>query len=108
MSTASAIPPYAATIVPALQSIQHQYGYLNREALERYSEKSGVPRYRLHAIASFFPHFRLTPPKRLTLKVCRDQSCHLAGSGQILKDLAAIAGDDVAVEGVSCLGRCDR
>src|SRR4029079_2765006 len=56
----------------------------------------------------FFPHFQLTPPKKVTLKLCRDMSCHLAGSGKILRELAGLTNDDIAVEGASCLGRCDR
>ena len=48
------------SLVTALQKIQSQFGYLKREALEQYSEQTGVPLYRLHSVASFFPHFQLT------------------------------------------------
>ena len=75
------------SLVTALQKIQSQFGYLKREALEQYSEQTGVPLYRLHSVASFFPHFQLTPPKPVTLKICRDMACHMAGSGQILRDV---------------------
>src|SRR4051794_24174193 len=98
-----------AALVPALQRIQHQYGYLKREALEQLSRDTGVPLYRLHSVASFFPHFALTPPAPITLRVCRDMACHLAGSRQMLRDLSATySNGQVAVQGVSCLGRCDR
>ena len=70
------------SLVSALQKIQGQFGYLKREALEEYSEQTGVPLYRLHSVASFFPHFQLTPPKPVTLKICRDMACHTAGSGK--------------------------
>ena len=100
---------YGATLVPALQKIQHEFGYLEHGALKEYSNSSGVPLYRLQAVASFFAHFQLTPPKKVTLRVCRDFSCHLAGSGKMLDELRSTAvGDQVAVEGASCLGRCDR
>ncbi len=72
----------AAPLVTALQKIQRQFGYLKREALEQFSEQSGVPLYRLHSVASFFPHFQLTPPKTVTLKICRDMACHMAGSAR--------------------------
>ena len=75
------------SLVTALQKIQSQFGYLKREALEQYSEQTGVPLYRLHSVASFFPHFQLTPPKPVTLKICRDMACHMAGSGKMLRDL---------------------
>lgn len=95
-------------LVPALQRIQHQFGYLEREALEKFSADSGVPLYRLHAVASFFPHFLLTRPQPVTLRVCRDMSCHLAGSGAMLRELGSLTGEQVSVQGASCLGRCDR
>lgn len=95
-------------LIPALQRIQHQFGYLKREALQQFSEESGVPLYRLHSVASFFPHFHLTAPKPVRLRICRDMACHMAGSGKMLRELESIGGDHVAVEGVSCLGRCDR
>jgi NADH:ubiquinone oxidoreductase subunit F (NADH-binding)/NADH:ubiquinone oxidoreductase subunit E len=99
---------YAPVLVPALHRIQDEFGYLKPEALADFSRESGVPQYRLQAVASFFPHFLLTPPKKIVLRVCRDLSCHLAGSGKMLRELDALTSEEVAVEGVSCLGRCDR
>ena len=99
---------YSPVLVPALHRIQDQFGYLKPEALEAFSKETGVPQYRLHAVASFFPHFLLTPPKKVVLRVCRDLSCHLAGSHKILRELNALTSDEIAVEGTSCLGRCDR
>src|SRR5436309_272028 len=98
-------------LISALQRIQDQFGYLKRDALEQYTAESGVPLYRLHSVASFFPHFRLAPPPPVTIRVCRDMACHLAGSRKIITDLTAAAQSregQVAVQGVSCLGRCDR
>lgn len=99
---------YTPMLVPALHRIQHQFGYLKREALEEFSKASGVPLYRLQAVASFFPHFQLTPPKKVVVKVCRDMSCCLAGSGKMMQELNGLTSDLVGIEGASCLGRCDR
>lgn len=96
-----------AQLIPALQRIQQQFGFLKPEALRQFSEESGVPLYRLHSVASFFPHFQLEPPKPVTLRICRDMACHMAGSGEMLRELKN-AGPYIAVCGVSCLGRCDR
>lgn len=97
-----------ASLIPALQRIQRQFGYLKPEALQEFSEESGVPLYRLHSVASFFPLFQLTPPKPVTLRICRDMACHMAGSGKMLRELGTLGAGHIAVEGVSCLGRCDR
>jgi NADH:ubiquinone oxidoreductase subunit F (NADH-binding)/NADH:ubiquinone oxidoreductase subunit E len=102
------LTPYKPMLVPALHRIQEQFGYLKREALEEYSQESGVPLYRLQAVASFFPHFQLAPPKLVTVRVCRDMSCHLAGAGTLLQELSRLNSNNVTVEGTSCLGRCDR
>jgi formate dehydrogenase beta subunit len=99
---------YAPVILPALQRIQGEFGYLQREALEQLAKDSEIPLYRLQAVASFFPHFQLTPPRKVTLRVCRDMACRMAGSEELLSDLTASAGNEVTVQGASCLGRCDR
>jgi formate dehydrogenase beta subunit len=108
MSVNTLPPDYTARIVPALHRIQHEFGYLKREALEESALELDVPLHRLQAVASFFPHFRLTPPKKVTLNICRDMACHLAGTGEAIAELRATAGEHVEIKGVSCLGRCDR
>jgi NADH:ubiquinone oxidoreductase subunit F (NADH-binding)/NADH:ubiquinone oxidoreductase subunit E len=103
-------PPstYEPRIVPGLRRIQEQFGYLKREALQQFSAERGIPLYRLQAVASFFPHFRLSPPKPVTVQVCRDMACQMAGSEKIIDELGKTCGASVEVQGASCLGRCDR
>ena len=105
---AEPLTSYSPVLLPALHRIQQQFGYLKQEALEEFSRQTGVPRYRLQAVASFFPHFLLTRPKRVVLRICRDLSCNMAGSGKMLRELNSLTSEHVAVEGASCLGRCDR
>jgi NADH:ubiquinone oxidoreductase subunit E len=99
---------HSTVILPGLQRIQREFGFLKREALERFSRESAIPLYRLQAVASFFPHFRLHPPAKVTVHVCRDMACHLAGSAEILQELGKSAGEQQSIHGASCLGRCDR
>jgi NADH:ubiquinone oxidoreductase subunit F (NADH-binding)/NADH:ubiquinone oxidoreductase subunit E len=108
-SISSNLPLYhEVSIVPALIEIQERFGYLDRDALKKFSDTHSVPLQRLQAVASFFPHFRLTPPAKVVLKVCRDMACHMAGSADIISKLGALSGEKFAVKGASCLGRCDR
>jgi NADH:ubiquinone oxidoreductase subunit F (NADH-binding)/NADH:ubiquinone oxidoreductase subunit E len=97
---------YEPVILPRLQRIQRAFGYLKREELERFAKEEGIPLYRLQAVASFFPHFRLSAPTKVTVCVCRDMACRMKGSGDLLRDLRDTK--DVTVRAVSCLGRCDR
>src|SRR4029079_6111286 len=100
-------------IVQQLNQIQSRFGYLPRESLVALAERLAVPLYRIQEVVSFFPHYRKTPPPELEIHVCRDMSCHLRGSAQLIDDLkknlsAEIADGRASVCGVSCLGRCDR
>lgn len=107
-------------IVQRLREIQNRYGFLPDKDLRDLARETGVPLYRVEEISSFFPAFVLerTNPAPTVIRVCRDMACHLRGAGDLLdpkKGLPALAdqlsqqtGKKVCVEGVSCLGRCDR
>jgi len=98
-------------IFEELKAIQRQHGYLPAEQLELLSKKIDVPLYRLHGVASFYPHFHLTPPARAEVRVCTDMSCHLRGAGELKAGLERrfLGADprEVAIRDVSCLGQCD-
>ena len=99
-------------IVQELSHLQDTHGYLPKEELHRLSERLDEPLYRLHELASFFPHFRLQKPATLQVDVSRDMACRLRGSAGMRKGLEALqeefGAERLAVCGVSCLGRCDR
>lgn len=101
-------PYYEAVIVPALHRIQSKHGYLKPEEMRRFSQESGIPLHRLHEVASYFPHFRFSKPPRLTVRICRDMTCRMAGSARYLQELGRMANADLEVEGTSCQGRCER
>jgi len=99
-------------IFDELRAIQLRYGYLPKAELESLSQRRQIPRYQIHSVASFYPHFHLTPPSRAEVYVCADMSCRLNGACDLRAELAArFAGsraEDVQIKDVSCLGRCDR
>jgi formate dehydrogenase/NADH-quinone oxidoreductase subunit F len=98
-------------LIDDLKAIQHRHGYLPAEELRTLSERTRTPLYAIHGVASFYPHFRLDPPPRVQIRVCRDLSCHLHGACALLDTLtetverAGLDGWDV--QPVSCLGQCD-
>ena len=95
-----------------LRAIQQQFGYLPVDQLQQLATKIHVPVSQIHSVASFYPHFHLTPPPRADLKVCADMSCHLRGGLDLKANLQqAFRGEraeDVSIRDVSCLGRCDQ
>jgi len=93
-----------------LREIQHEYGYLPVEQLQLLAGKIQLPLSQIHAVASFYPHFRLTPPPKVDVRVCGDMTCHIRGGPEVKAALQqAFRGtDDVVIRDVSCLGRCDQ
>jgi len=95
-----------------LRAIQREYGYLPVEQLHRMSERLNIPISRIHAVISFYPHFRLTPPPKLDVRVCADMTCHLRGAPQLKSRIEGLFGnknkDEFTIRDVSCLGRCDE
>jgi formate dehydrogenase beta subunit len=99
-------------IFDELRAIQLRCGYLPKAELENLSRRGQIPLYQIHSVASFYPHFHLTPPSRAEIYVCADMSCRLNGACELRAELARrFAGDraeDIQIKDVSCLGRCDR
>jgi len=95
-----------------LRTIQRDFGYLPSEQLKQLAEKIRVPISQIHAVASFYPHFHLSPPPKVDVRVCADMSCHLRQSDQVRSALdSAFQGTDpkeISIRDVSCLGRCDQ
>jgi len=99
-------------IVQELQKIQERCGWLPAEELRALSQRLTVPLHRLHEVASYYPLYRLKPPPRVDVKICRDMACHMAGAERVRAEVEMITSEypagSVAVDGVSCLGRCDK
>ena len=109
-------------IVQELLRLQDTYGYLPRKQMAMLAHRLSVPLYRVHEVATFFPHFTVFPSDEderrgaaslpeYEVAVCRDMACQLRGAVQYAEALeksAAAHGGKVRVRSVSCLGRCDR
>jgi len=80
--------------------------------LQSLASQTQTPLYHLQGLATFYPHFRLTPPPAVEVRLCDDFACHLNGAAELRRGIQArIEGSGpagVVVSGVSCLGRCDR
>ncbi|MEY4394933.1 MAG: hypothetical protein RL595_2182, partial [Planctomycetota bacterium] len=99
-------------IVQGLQEIQKRCGYISPEEMRTLAEKLEVPLHRVHEVATFYPLYRLSPPKGASIRICRDMACHTHGAENLIASVQALADelgkDQLDVCGVSCLGQCDR
>ena len=95
-----------------LRAIQRDFGYLPAEQLQLLAAKIRIPVSQIHAVASFYPHFHLSPPPRVDFRICADMSCHLRGGDKVKSALESAFqtadAKEISIRDVSCLGRCDQ
>ena len=102
-------------LVPLLQKVQGELGYIPEEAVFGISDKLGVPASEVFGVLTFYAQFRLTPQGRNLVKVCRGTACHVRGSPRILRrlerHLGVRSGETTAdleftLEDIGCFGSC--
>lgn len=104
-----------AYLIPLLQDIQEEYGYLPRTVLEYMSKKTGIPLSRIFGVITFYEQFYLEPQGKHTIKCCRGTACHVKNGVKIAETISDIlqvkegeTTDDrmFSFETVACLGTC--
>ena len=104
------------SLIPILQSIQHEFNYLPKEALRYLADRSEITAAEIIGVASFYSQFRLHPVGEHMIKVCVGTACHVKGAVQVydafrreLKLKDGIDTDEAGkytIEKVACLGCC--
>jgi NADH-quinone oxidoreductase E subunit len=103
------------SLLPLLQDIQDEFGYLSEESIVAVSEFLKLPVTKVYGIASFYDQFRFIPPGKFHLKVCRGTACHVRDSVSILRQVQKILKIEegqvtrdgmFSLEVVSCIGAC--
>jgi NADH-quinone oxidoreductase subunit E len=102
-------------LIPVMEAVQDEFGYLSKEAMLEISRFLHVPDSNIYGVATFYALFRLTPRGKNMVSVCRGTACHVRGGGRILqeveKKLGIKAGEtskdmEYSLETISCFGSC--
>lgn len=72
-------------LLPILQQIQAQLGYLPREAMLKVAEFLRIPEMDVYGVVTFYNQFSLVPPGKHSIRVCLGTACHMKG-GYIVLD----------------------
>ncbi len=102
-------------LIPLLQAVQEQLGYLPKLAMEEIAAALDIPAVEVFGPATFYNSFRLHPPGEHQFKVCMGTACYMIG-GQIALDsferrLQIKPGETTAdrrfsLDQVACVGCC--
>jgi len=103
-------------IIPLLQALQNQFGYLPAEALELVYQKTEIDRAQLISVSTFYTQFRHIPYGKHLIKVCTGTACHVKGAGNVydafrrelkMEDGSITTADQLfSIEKIACLGCC--
>ena len=104
-----------AELVPILQDVQVNFGYLPEEAMLRIARFLRLPESAVYGVATFYAQFKLTPTGKRIVRVCRGTACHVRGGVGILNEVEKQLGikrgetsDDLeySLETIACFGSC--
>ncbi len=110
-------PKREAALLPVLQLIQREQGFISPEAVAWTAAKLGVPPLRIGEVLSFYTMLRRKPAGRYVIQVCRNISCVMAGAADLVAHLEtrlAVKPGETTPDGkftlleVECLGNCDH
>jgi len=102
-------------LIPILQELQAEEGYLAEEALQDVSRLLRLPISKVYGVASFYNQFRFNPIGRYHILICRGTACHVKGSVallQVLRHALKIDPGQTTRDGfftldvVACIGAC--
>jgi NADH-quinone oxidoreductase subunit E len=115
LTVLSAYQPTKHELIPILQSVQAEFGYLPEDSLRQVASHLRVPEAHVYGVASFYAQFRFTPPGKQQIMVCRGTACHVKGAPNILEEIETRLGIqegetspdlEYSLETVACIGCC--
>jgi NADH-quinone oxidoreductase subunit E len=102
-------------LIPILQHVQNEYGYLPEHTMLEIAKFTRVPESQIYSVATFYGQFRFTPKGKKHVMVCRGTACHVRGAPRILEEVEKLIGIKVgetssdleySLETVACIGAC--
>ena len=94
-------------LLPVLHEVQEAFGFIPMEAVPAIAGALNLSRAEVHGVISFYHHFRQEAPGRHVVRVCCAEACQAVGAEALAEHAKArLAGSDVTLEPVYCLGLC--
>jgi NADH-quinone oxidoreductase subunit E len=102
-------------LIPMMQDLQAEYGYLPPQELKALAAELGVPLSRVYGVAMFYSSFRLSPRGLHEVTLCMGTVCYLKGAPKISEAICAEYGIKpggttsdrlFTLQAVNCVGAC--
>ena len=106
------IEPRRDHLIECLHRIQDAHKHLSARHLVALADLLHLAPAEVYEVATFYHHFDVVregevAPPPLTVRVCDSVSCALFGAESLINKLESQFGEDVRIQRVPCVGRCD-
>ena len=105
-----------ADLIPVLQAITNEFGFISQTAMEELSTLMNLPTQEIHSVATFYRMLSTQPRGRHVVQFCESAPCHVVGGREViatLKKVLALEPGQTSPDNkwtlltTSCLGVCD-
>lgn len=113
----SRYPEKRSAMLPLLQLVQRERGYVSEEAMREVAEIIGCRPVDVYDVVTFYTIFNRRPVGKYLLEVCRTLSCALMGGRKLtrhLEERLGIKSGETTPDGlftlreVECIGACSN
>jgi formate dehydrogenase subunit gamma len=102
-------------LLPILHAVQEALGFVPKDAVPLIARELNLSMAEVHGVVSFYHYFRVSPPGRHVLHLCRAEACQAVGAVELEAHAKSSLGIDfhgttadgaISLEPVYCLGNC--
>jgi formate dehydrogenase subunit gamma len=111
----AALPAHERLILPCLQAIQRDFGFVPEDSVDAVAGFLNVSRAEVVGVLTYYHDLRRTPPPAVVVGVCVAEACQAAGARSLIEQIehdfrvtlgAGTPGGPVEFAKVYCLGNC--
>lgn len=100
-------------LIEYLHLIQDQFGHISAAHITALASEMKLATTEVYEVATFYHHFDVIKeehqaPPALTVRVCDSVTCEMFGANQLVEALAKQTGEEVRIQRVPCVGRCEQ
>ena len=104
-------------LIPLLQAVQDEFGFISEEAISRIGAHLSLPTSKVYGLATFYNQFSFSQRGYYHVVLCNGTSCHMAGAGELLSEISKLLDIEdgqttrdglFSLEVQSCIGACGQ
>lgn len=102
-------------LINVLHEVQHEFGYLPKEAQEEIAKELNIPLSKVYGVVSFYSFFTMLPKGKYLISVCLGTACYVRNAELVLdefcKQLKIKVGETTedglfSISSIRCVGAC--